>query len=380
VKVQGNHVFVSDQTPASPQRGLVSFDVSDPANVKALDVVTFTEGYEIFIDGDVAYIADGTLGLYLLNISNPYVMGPNIGSPYGDLDNYTSVWVQGHYVYAAGMGISSGFIVYDATDLSNLHITNKKALTYPSDIMVSGDYCVVSDGIYGAYIYDVTNPWSIGSPMDSYSPLENNVTYGAALFGNYIIAAERHGGVYLLNASNPRNLQLLSWYIAPDMNAWRVTIHGDYAFVANGNSLKIFRIIFSTADTYRESCTAQSLTVDTTPLTIEDATLTYSGYLPTGTSIEFFMSADGGVNWESVTPSSIHAFSVLGSDLRWRAILTCPSRDHTAGITSISISYEFQDETTTPPIPGFPIEAIALGAIFALGLGLLRRRQRLNTE
>jgi hypothetical protein len=382
VKVQGNHVFVSNFIFGSATRGLLSFDVSDPTNVKYLDQVTFSEGYEIFIDGDVAYIADGTLGLYLLNISNPYNMGPNIGSPYYDIENYTSVWVQGHFVYAAGTGSGAGFVVYDATDLSNLYLTDRRTLSYLNDITVSGDFCVVSDGIAGTYLYDVTDPWNIPGPMDYYGPAGTNVTYATALFENYIIAAERHGGVYLLDASNPYDLQLITHYTAPDMDALRVTIHGDYAYVANRNSLKIFRIILSTADTFRDPCSAQSLTIDTTTLQIENATLTYTGNMPTGTSIVWFMSADGGSNWDSVTPSVLHTFSNNGSDLRWRAIITSTCQDRTAIISSISISYAYKEETTitTPPIPGFPIEAIAIGAIFALGIGLLRRQHRMNNE
>lgn len=59
---------------------------------------------------------------------------------------------------------------------------------------------------------------------------------------------------------------------------------------------------------------------------------------PTGASISaWHMSADGGSNWEAVTPGSQHTFSNSGNDLRWRATLSNTDSAVTATINEISV-------------------------------------------
>jgi hypothetical protein len=270
-------------------------------------------------------------------------------------------------------------------------------------------------------------------------------------------------------------MQYLSGYAGAN-RAIQITVAGDYAYVANRTSLVILRLFRSAGATYTPGpCQAASLEIDSTNRLIENATLTYTGYVPPGTSINFEMSANGGTNWEAVTPGVEHSFTNPGNDLRWRVIPNTDVDDRSVHLYSVNIDYEYNDlptapvltdpgtsdddgifpvswsastddssidhyvlqmsdsasfttilntwnPTTTsvdvtvtasgiyhfrvraidddgeagpwsndesidanvpilpPPIPGFPIEAIALGAILAVGLGLVsRRRKRRNT-
>lgn len=47
---------------------------------------------------------------------------------------------------------------------------------------------------------------------------------------------------------------------------------------------------------------------------------------PSDSSIDWYLSADGGSHWEAVTPNEEHAFTNTGTDLRWRAVHN-PSTD-----------------------------------------------------
>ncbi|MHA1737867.1 MAG: hypothetical protein ACTSWD_04720 [Candidatus Heimdallarchaeota archaeon] len=62
--------------------------------------------------------------------------------------------------------------------------------------------------------------------------------------------------------------------------------------------------------------TAVSSSVDYNNGIITQATLTatFTGDTPT-----FYMSADGGDNWEEVTSGVAHTFVNTGTDLRWKA-------------------------------------------------------------
>jgi hypothetical protein len=66
---------------------------------------------------------------------------------------------------------------------------------------------------------------------------------------------------------------------------------------------------------------ATSLTVDTKPDDIHRILLEVEETLPPNTSIDYFISADGGQRWSQVQPSRTFPLPMLGSDLRWRAVL-----------------------------------------------------------
>ncbi len=346
VDVQGYHVYVT--SVGGSLAGLLSFDVSDPSAIKYLNRVIFSYGYDVCVAGDLAVIADGTLGMYLLNISDPTSMGPNIDVMH-DIDNYTAVDIQGHFIYTVGTGSTHGFYVYDATDLHNLVITDTRTLVSLSDVRVEGDYAFLADGSSGGYLYNVTDPHIIPGPLDYYNPL-NNVTYGIDIVGRYMLMAERTGGVHLLNASNPSDLQLIASYTSPTIDALRVTVAGDFAYVAAGNSLVILHLFNSAGATYETSNVARSLEIDTTTQLIENATLTYSSQISAGSNITWALSADGGAHWMTAFHGIEIAFDYPGTDLRWRATLAAPTGTVSPVIDSLQIDYEVNALPTAPEL------------------------------
>jgi hypothetical protein len=354
VEVQGGYAFIEDLH----NNYWLSFSVLDPTNIQVLDYVIFSQGFDFVVSGDVLYIADGTLGLYLMNISDPANLGPNLGSPYSDGYNYTSVWVQGHTVYAVANGTMAsnrGIFVYDATDLLNLVLIDHIAITFPRDIVVHGDYMAVADGIYGLYTYNVTNPFNIAL-VDYYDP-NNYETHGVDMYGTRVIMTQKYNGVYLMDATDIHNLQLIASYTSAGMAAHRVTVHDEFAFVANGNSIEIFQLFNTAANSFATSpSTAQSLTVDSTTDIIVNATLTATTWGYPATSIQWELTANG-IDWEPITVGVLHDFTDLGSDLRYRATLDATYADQSPYIYNISITYGYTTPPTAPSLtdPGTTI-------------------------
>jgi hypothetical protein len=375
VEVQGGYAYIEDLLNGR----WLSFSVENPMAIKYLDDVSFSQGFDFVVSGDVLYIADGTLGLYLMNISNPYNLGPNIGPVYSDGSNYTSVWVQGHTVYATATGPTSGtrgIFIYDASDLSNLVLIDDIALTYPRDVVVYGDFMAVADGEYGVYCYNVTDPFNFFF-TDYFDPNQND-TYGVDMYGTNIVISVKAGGVYLVDAADIGNLQMIASYTPAGMKAHRVIVHDEFAFVANVDSLEIFQLFNTAANSFdTATSTAQSIALDATTEWIVNATLTTTSWARPGTMIEWYMTADG-VNWQGVTPGVLCVFANPGSDFRWRAVLDATYADQSPYIYDVSITYGYAPAPiiTPPPIPGFPLEAIILGAIAALGLGAFYRRRK----
>jgi hypothetical protein len=95
---------------------------------------------------------------------------------------------------------------------------------------------------------------------------------------------------------------------------------------------------------YDASNDAITTQIDSTDNLIYNATLTKSDTIPTNTGINYYLSSNGGVNWESVTPSTNHIFTNIGNDLRFKSTLTTTDNTATATLNDISINYTY---TTT---------------------------------
>lgn len=106
-------------------------------------------------------------------------------------------------------------------------------------------------------------------------------------------------------------------------NAWAV-----------GNGGKILKY---TAQ-YPPSSTAQSTEIDSTEDNITSATLTPNHVL-NGQTITYYLSANGGTNWEAVTPGIEHTFVLTGNDLRWKAVLFTTNPAVTPTIYDLTIDY-----------------------------------------
>jgi photosystem II stability/assembly factor-like uncharacterized protein len=78
------------------------------------------------------------------------------------------------------------------------------------------------------------------------------------------------------------------------------------------------------------------------------ASLTATTTLLTGHSITYFLSADGGANWQSVTSGGGDiVFTYPGQDLRWKATLTS-TVSGTPVLENIVINYTFEDPNYLP--------------------------------
>ncbi len=85
----------------------------------------------------------------------------------------------------------------------------------------------------------------------------------------------------------------------------------------------------------------RSLRVDTEPLPVLGATLTATATTPAGTSIEYFMSNDGGASWQTAQPGQTLFFNTADNDLRWRAGLQSSSPSLTPTLDQIDVTGDF---------------------------------------
>lgn len=93
---------------------------------------------------------------------------------------------------------------------------------------------------------------------------------------------------------------------------------------------------------------AQSNEVASPGADISKAVLMPDQSTPSDSSITWYLSANGGTDWESVTPNSEHTFTDTGQSLKWRAVMN-PSTDKQSfpDINKVVISYKAISGTAT---------------------------------
>ena len=176
--------------PGHPGDGcLTIIDVSDPANptfVSSLPVGTGPEGKCIFISGNLAYIADETTGLYIVDISNPatpFIVGSilhaalGLTSTYDIHGTYTGgqlgrPYKLGNYCYLASVAVDrtvdtdNALLVVDVSNpaVPTLAGSIRGAANHLQGVWVfaSGNYAYFAAGLNasggGLTIIDISNP------------------------------------------------------------------------------------------------------------------------------------------------------------------------------------------------------------------------------
>ncbi len=338
----------------------MTFDISDPTDIKIVSAQSGGGLTDVFIHGELYYMSFVS-GFAILNVSdnyNPVVITSHI--PVATHVNNTAIWTQGTHVYMVegnDGSLSDEFSCYGVTNFINPTLSYSGSRTTPMyDIHVDGDLAYLGAGGWLA-IYNVSDPTAF-----TYPDYEITTSWGVWSFGRYVVSAEMAKGARLYDTTNVNDFELHSYYSAPT-ESLQVTMSGDYTYVANQTSLVTLRHFCSLADTYNPGTSfAQSMKISPDPKRlITEATLHKDDKVPFGTAVEYFMSADGGANWEFVTPGAPHVFANPGYDLRWRAEIIGP-RDRSVHLYEIAINYEFNLSPTTPTLTD-PGDTNALGLV-----------------
>ncbi len=167
-------------------------DVSDPtAPIRLGFIETLYSTQNVTISGTLAYLADGGLGVRIVDVSNPY--SPTLVSTY-DYPWACDVAVGGDKLYMAGHGF--GLRVLDISDLENpFEIGFYDTPGIADGVTISGTEAYVSDEGGGLVVVDVSNPFT-PTLLTAYDTAGG--AWHTTLVGNYAYVADRHGGLVIL--------------------------------------------------------------------------------------------------------------------------------------------------------------------------------------
>lgn len=299
VVVVDGYAYVADG-----EAGLTIIDVSNPADpfrvgslggrsdsfgIASLDTDGFAAG--VAVANGVAYVADGTNGLVVVDVSSPtdpqelavyktpgkavrvVVQGPYVYIADGDGDrgiggleivdvNVPSSPVlagrkslNGQYVYDVYVSGTSAYIVTDNNGVHQINVSTPSnpqlvasqsigKLSRPNNYAVNGDsnrvYVASADGALS--IFDMGLNWISSNPGIDTETTPRDV----CVVGNFICAAEGAGGLEIFDAADINNpVQFIYYPTYGGGNA--VFAEGNYVYLADGTSgLQIFRIAFDT--------------------------------------------------------------------------------------------------------------------------------------
>ncbi|HHT9127081.1 MAG TPA: hypothetical protein ACFYD6_14890, partial [Candidatus Brocadiia bacterium] len=256
--------------------GLQIIDVTDPASSTLLGSY-YTPGVfarDVYVLGNVAYVADGGSGLQIIDVANP--SAPTLLGSYNANGGAQSVCVSGSTAYVAGddlqiinvsnpssptllgsydtpgyawgvyvLGSTAYVAVTDFVDLSGLQIINVTDPASPtllgsyntpdvwaSAVYVSGTTAYVTGGRYWGGkldIIDVSNPASplLLGRFEGLTDMAWDVYVSGRTAYVAINGAWGHGGVDIIDVSNPQNPSLLGSY---------GTLWGSYGFYVSGGT------------------------------------------------------------------------------------------------------------------------------------------------
>ena len=276
--VKGNYAYIGNG-------GYFSIlDISNPTSIELVSRITlppnvvksigFSGSYrayvgpapstvaDIAISGGYAYVANGSNGLRIIDVSdptNPKVVGDFYrkvdGAPAG---NYVGVSVSGDYAYLTdsdyGLFSDAGLLVIDVSDPTN----PKEVGSYSSSdfntidaVSVSGGYAYVAGDNYGTgglRIIDVSDPESpqeVGSfDIGDYVGVSDvSVSGGYAYLTDTTDTLDTEtGGLLVIDVSDPKNpKQVSSFPTAGYANG--VSVSGGFAYVAvNGLGLRVIDV------------------------------------------------------------------------------------------------------------------------------------------
>jgi len=232
-----SHVIVSDTHAyvAEGSSGIEVLDISNPASPSSVGSLPTTNASRLALRGTDLYVADGSGGLKVIDVSNPanpqLVATPTLPG-YGSSEIQTLA-LSGNGLYAAYIGLD----VFDITSPAAPVAKGSVNATFIQDLAVDGTlvYAATADGL------DVFSVLSFASPFLAGSLSISDWGHAVALSPGYAFYGAQ-GGLTVLDVSTPSAPSVAgSSGEVTSING--LTVHNSYLYVSgNGPGLAIVDI------------------------------------------------------------------------------------------------------------------------------------------
>jgi hypothetical protein len=243
LNVKGDYAYLIHYWYTSYNTEMLVLDISEPKSPKPVNFIDIAdvEGYygtiDIQVKDDYAYVAIGSKGLKIIDISNPYY--PDLLGTYDDPQIFNSINITGNYAY----------IIHEKVGMKILDISNPNSPTLAGsldeyefggtlvDIFVCGHLVYLADYMGEFKIVDISIPAS-PALAGSYtiSPESGNLR-DIYVSGNYAyLITGGEGFLYILDISKPKSPHLVGTYDpAEPLSMGKIYVSGNYAYIGMDN-------------------------------------------------------------------------------------------------------------------------------------------------
>lgn len=228
-----DNVVISDTLAyvADGSGGLRIFDIANPYMPTEIGFYDPDGGYitDLKIKDGVAYLADSWTGLRIVDVNDP--TNPTEVGLYDAVDYPRGLAVVSSTVYLADYNTGLQII-----DISNLAVPVELG-TYDTpgsapNVVVRGNLAYVADGWKGLRIIDVTDPNNL-IEIGAYEPTSPGGVSDIDLLGDVAFTSKGNGGIRMLDISDPAHPTSITEYDTAG-SVERTHIVGNYAYLADG--------------------------------------------------------------------------------------------------------------------------------------------------
>lgn len=218
VDVSGDVAYVADGSD-----GLHLIDVSDPTAPALLGTYDTIDAVAVCVAGDVAYLVESYGRLYLIDVSNP--AAPALLGFHDTFDDAHGVAVSGSVAYVAG---SEALRSIDVTDpMAPAPLGSYDTPDVAHGVAVSGDVAYVAGADSGLLSIDISAPTAPALLGSFNTP---GRTQAVAVEGDQVCVGDFFHGLQVFDVSDPATPALLGSYNVPTITAG-IALEGDLAYM-----------------------------------------------------------------------------------------------------------------------------------------------------
>ncbi|HDG61528.1 MAG TPA: hypothetical protein ENG15_00805, partial [Thermotoga sp.] len=232
VAISGNYAYIADYG-----NGLVVVNVENPENPASVGYLPDTYIWDIDVQGSYAYVVD-TEGLKIVDVEDLEVV-----EEYETEGNAVGIYLEGNVAYVADEG--NGLLIFDVSTPSSPQLLGSLSsdnLSTIRDVAVLEDYAFASCGRNGLVVIDISDP---GNPREVKKIPVVGSTHSLMIHGNYLYISAEYSGVHVFDISNPQTPQKIT-SIDTQGVSYGVWADEDGVYIADGeNGLVIANSEFS---------------------------------------------------------------------------------------------------------------------------------------
>jgi len=230
VHAVGDYAYLTDAN-------LHIYDVRNKKEPVEVSTFECTEGLDVYVEGDYAYVADDIDGLLIIDITDK--TDPVQVGLFGDCPRAEKVFVDGDYAYVSDF--DTGMWIIDISDKEDpVGMCNIPAQSSVENIFVSGDHAYVADWGECLSILDITDK---GDPVEVGRYDTTASAYGIHVSGDHAYVTDTRDGLQVIDISDIESPEVIG-VCDPGFGGQDVFVHEDYAYVASGGGgLRIIDVI-----------------------------------------------------------------------------------------------------------------------------------------